>query len=673
MSKLSKALIVSCLGLTFSQSHAASIGDSVRLVDAYSDATNAANKRVLRHSGSYIWDVSLNPRPTDLDINDSQFFLRQGLASEECYSFESVNYPGYFIRHEGFRLKISEDVEMYPTSREDATFCFDDYGKLAAFNYSDYKFGFEQENGLNAWKITNDPQLQRSIRLETSDILHTPFSNDGSENNKQGYNWYLDRHFVNCSNSDNGALQGFQLERDNSGKQIRYRFKCDSYKEVVNKEIKSTAINDDGDGNSIYLDRHNVDCGYNPVISFKLTRVGSDHIKYDYICGDKELLSSKPIYERHTSYGADGASDSNFGSSLYLDRHNVDCPDGNFISAFKLHVNGSHEYRYNYTCRPFIDSKSSEVNWQPSAGRSSSSSANPRLFFRVIERTNVEITLESDDVDTFLYLVDESGRVIRYNNDFHINPDDDNTNSRIALTLDPGSYAAVSATNGIAYGDGIISIESAFGTVTNIYGGNEVRNALHKAETIFAGESDNIRENKDDLFEFMTWRRPDIQPISFDLPYVKKHVEVSSCVNAIGVSVVRFALFASSLAGLPAKFSNDEINAVVYKLSQSSLPAGLQAAIIRYHNQVGAYDKAKAALNVLSQINNASLIYPIFQAYKGKMVFGDWIKAFVTLSLQLTAWIASDGTAFIAEAGFVIMSADALAESSADVYHYCRS
>jgi hypothetical protein len=53
---------------------------------------------------------------------DATFKLVPGLAGKGT-SFESVNYPGYFLRHENFRLKLAKltDTKLF---REDATFYF---------------------------------------------------------------------------------------------------------------------------------------------------------------------------------------------------------------------------------------------------------------------------------------------------------------------------------------------------------------------------------------------------------------------------------------------------------------------------------------------------------------------------------------------------------------------
>jgi alpha-L-arabinofuranosidase B-like protein len=56
-----------------------------------------------------------------LGRNDATFRLVPGLAGR-CRSFESVNYPGHFLRHQNYRLKLAKqtDDQLF---KEDATFC----------------------------------------------------------------------------------------------------------------------------------------------------------------------------------------------------------------------------------------------------------------------------------------------------------------------------------------------------------------------------------------------------------------------------------------------------------------------------------------------------------------------------------------------------------------------
>ncbi|HWO61163.1 MAG TPA: AbfB domain-containing protein, partial [Umezawaea sp.] len=54
--------------------------------------------------------------------SDATFIVRRGLANSTCYSFESRNYPGRYLRHADFRVRLAtnENTDLF---RLDATFC----------------------------------------------------------------------------------------------------------------------------------------------------------------------------------------------------------------------------------------------------------------------------------------------------------------------------------------------------------------------------------------------------------------------------------------------------------------------------------------------------------------------------------------------------------------------
>jgi len=107
-----------------------------------------------------------------------------------------------------------------------------------------------------------------------------------SNANGSGNTIFLDRHDVRC---DPGyMLNGFGLKQ-NDNKDINYNYGCvkmnTNSSVCVNKETKS---NDDGSGNVIYLDRHQIACDKDEVLSnFHLIRDGSDKYKYQYQCCKK--------------------------------------------------------------------------------------------------------------------------------------------------------------------------------------------------------------------------------------------------------------------------------------------------------------------------------------------------------------------------------------------------
>lgn len=57
-----------------------------------------------------------------LDKADSTFVVRAGLADRRCVSLESVNFPGYYLRHQNFRIHLHrrDGTGLFAA---DATFC----------------------------------------------------------------------------------------------------------------------------------------------------------------------------------------------------------------------------------------------------------------------------------------------------------------------------------------------------------------------------------------------------------------------------------------------------------------------------------------------------------------------------------------------------------------------
>lgn len=79
-------------------------------------------KYYIRHRDflGYITEIS-----SELDKKDSTFKIVSGLADTDAISFESINYPGYYLRHQNFRLKLQKDdgSELF---RLDSTFFKED-------------------------------------------------------------------------------------------------------------------------------------------------------------------------------------------------------------------------------------------------------------------------------------------------------------------------------------------------------------------------------------------------------------------------------------------------------------------------------------------------------------------------------------------------------------------
>ena len=168
--------------------------------------------------------------------------------------------------------------------------------------------------------------------------------NTGFNDYNTGKNYYLDRHKLSC---DAGAINKFHLvlnQNEDPVDKMRYNYKCCSNitEAGATVEAKETPVNDDGDGNIMYLDRHHVDCGDKLVSHVKLHRPNGEQIQYQYSClpaaGD---LTCRDVTTDNNDIGE--------GHVIFLDRHNVQCADDEALSSFKLHNTGSG-MQYQYKC-----------------------------------------------------------------------------------------------------------------------------------------------------------------------------------------------------------------------------------------------------------------------------------------------------------------------------------
>ena len=78
--------------------------------------------RYLRHRNSLAYTEVVNAGSPALLKNDATYTIRPGLADASCYSFESVNFPGQFLRHANSRVQNSVN-DGSALLRADATWC----------------------------------------------------------------------------------------------------------------------------------------------------------------------------------------------------------------------------------------------------------------------------------------------------------------------------------------------------------------------------------------------------------------------------------------------------------------------------------------------------------------------------------------------------------------------
>ena len=84
--------------------------------------TTGFDTRYLRHRDSLARTDVISASSPALDRQDATFTVRAGLADNSCFTFESVNLPGRFLRHAGYRLQTAGN-DSTTTFAQDATFC----------------------------------------------------------------------------------------------------------------------------------------------------------------------------------------------------------------------------------------------------------------------------------------------------------------------------------------------------------------------------------------------------------------------------------------------------------------------------------------------------------------------------------------------------------------------
>jgi predicted nucleic acid-binding Zn-ribbon protein len=151
---------------------------------------------------------------------------------------------------------------------------------------------------------------------------------------------YLDRQHVNCGDD---ALTRFQLTRP-SATTISYRVHCMEGVDSGKSDWKYTNADEDGGGNMVYLDRQKVDCGDTPITDFLLRRPTNNTINYAFKCSN--LPHNGNCRELVTPHDEDGG-----GNTVYLDRQNVECGEGEAMTSFRLTRNATGDrVNYTYTC-----------------------------------------------------------------------------------------------------------------------------------------------------------------------------------------------------------------------------------------------------------------------------------------------------------------------------------
>jgi hypothetical protein len=171
----------------------------------------------------------------------------------------------------------------------------------------------------------------------TSVSKETPANDWGN-----GLTYYLDRHDLNCG--EKSTLSQLQLTRPATDK-IQYKYTCNNTIDAGKPIQKSTPMNDYGGGQVIFLDRHNIQCDPGQALTeMKLVRnADGRQYQYQYQCSPIPNLST--CVEKETP-----ANELGNNTSIYLDRHNVKCGEGEVLSGLRFVRPTPGTIQYKYRC-----------------------------------------------------------------------------------------------------------------------------------------------------------------------------------------------------------------------------------------------------------------------------------------------------------------------------------
>jgi hypothetical protein len=124
--------------------------------------TACCTTRYLDHSGTGVGTIVVSSSSSSTDKGNSTWVVRTGLGNSSCYSFESKNTSGSYLRHQNFQLyaQANDGSSLFA---QDATFCSQagqngQGNSFSSVNYPDHfirhysNIGYVASNGgPNAW------------------------------------------------------------------------------------------------------------------------------------------------------------------------------------------------------------------------------------------------------------------------------------------------------------------------------------------------------------------------------------------------------------------------------------------------------------------------------------------------------------------------------------------
>ena len=154
-----------------------------------------------------------------------------------------------------------------------------------------------------------------------------------------GNSIFFDRHDVTCD----GVLNELHLSRPTE-QQIQWNYTCNNASDIGSPIDSSTPLNDEGGGNTIFLDRHDINCPSGSGIGrFHLSRNGNGKFQIQYNC--KQIPNLTNCVNKSTP-----PNDVGGGNSIFFDRHDIKCDPNQVLQRIHLTRPTEQQIAFDYTC-----------------------------------------------------------------------------------------------------------------------------------------------------------------------------------------------------------------------------------------------------------------------------------------------------------------------------------
>jgi hypothetical protein len=207
---------------------------------------------------------------------------------------------------------------------------------------------------------------------------------------------------------------------------------------------------------------------------------------------------------------------------------------------------------------------------------------------------------------------------------------------------------------------------------------SQIDAALNTFCSEFPEEAPKLQEHRGAIIEaILADCKPAIDSplhrLEFVPSYLARNLEreaLSPCTEAIAVVAVDTVFFVLGMLGLHAS-NQQRMGRVVWQQLGGKTLLGFQREVQALDEADGAIAKAKALFSLVKHLKNAGAFTAVWTELKNEMTWWQWTKSGILSVAQFTAWFATDGVAFIAEAALLVMSATQLIQDVATSVKTC--